>query len=171
MKLQKWEVHISHMCLSQAISKGLSLQSDNQQKNSVMTDELQTNFFFNSFTKEAGLSLGTEQLLELRPISQSGVCKTSQRRRLTASATLCCCRWSQAGAGIAQRDPAPASPGCCQPQHGKSLHPIPEGSLCCALSKGCSMLREEVSKAGERHLKRSCSNLCEFSFDVDFFLM
>lgn len=57
------------------------------------------------------------------------------------------------------------------PSTEKPCYQIPKRRLCCALSKGFSMLREEVSKAGEWRLKRSCSNLHEFSFDVDFFLM
>lgn len=76
-----------------------------------------------------------------------------------------------------EENPPRDSPGgaalngaAASPDTEKPSHQIPKKRLCCALSRGFSMLREEVSKEGEWHLKKSYCNLHEFSFDVDFFL-
>lgn len=103
------------------------------------------------------------RLLELRFISQSmssvtsGCSKTSQREKTKPEVPSCC---SPDGDRLmhalhnAENPPRDRPKGAAQnltaasPSTEKPWYQIPK-SLCCVLSKGLSMLREEVSKAGK----------------------
>lgn len=90
------------------------------------------------------------------PSVTSDFCKNSQREKTYLEVPSCSCHDRDKLIHALRKEENPDSPGgaaqnltAASPNMEKPWYQIPTKRLYCALSRGFSMLREEVSKGGE----------------------